>query len=331
MRYFLKHVLLACLVLGLAFVLAIGWFIYQSWQKEGPLLRPLTIIIPRGQGIRPIAETLEANGVIRQAWVMVVMTIWQGNRQHLQAGEYQFAPHASMAEITTMLRKGEVVIHHLTIPEGLTSFQISQILNEAEALTGPPLTSLAEGTFLPNTYDYRYGDSRQSLTNRMAQAQTSLIQDLWRASSQGANPLYRLSSPVDFINLASLVEAEAKLDHERPLIAGVFLNRLRLGMRLQSDPTVIYALTKGQDSLGRLLSRKDLEFDSPYNSYRYAGLPPSPINNPGMASLQAVANPSREPYLYFVADGKGGHLFATNLEDHNRNNQLRKQTSNPKN
>jgi UPF0755 protein len=207
-----------------------------------------------------------------------------------------------------------VVIRKLTIPEGLTSTQIRDILAKAEGLSGSPLTA-PEGSLLPETYDYAWGDTRAGLIRRMAAAQRTTLEALWRERQTGLP----LTGPREAVILASIVEKETGAASERARVAAVFHNRLRRGMRLQSDPTIIYALTGGKTRLGRNLNRADLAIDHPYNTYRIKGLPPGPIANPGRAALIAVLNPVKSTELYFVADGSGGHAFAKTLKEHNRN------------
>jgi UPF0755 protein len=216
--------------------------------------------------------------------------------------------------VLSLLREGRTVVRHLTIPEGLTTVEILALLDDAPGLSGdrsPP----AEGTLLPETYNYSWGDSRAGMMARMQKAMAETLAKLWASRAAGLP----LATPEAAVTLASLVEKETALAAERPRVAGVFVNRLRLGMRLQSDPTVVYALTAGKGPLGRELTRADLEVPSPYNTYRIDGLPPGPIANPGRAAIAAALQPLASRELYFVADGSGGHAFASTLEEHNRN------------
>ncbi|MCY3981698.1 MAG: endolytic transglycosylase MltG, partial [Alphaproteobacteria bacterium] len=231
----------------------------------------------------------------------------------LKAGEYDFPAGVSAASVRDMLVAGRTVIHRLTVPEGLTTAAVLELLRNTERLVGE-LPNPGEGRLLPETYYYSYGDSRAGLVARMQRAMDEALARLFRARP----PDSPLKSETELLTLASIVEKETGMSAERARVAGVFINRLKRRMRLQTDPTVIYALTGGQP-LGRALTRADLRLDHAYNTYRNHGLPPGPIANPGLAALEASARPADTDALYFVADGAGGHLFARTLREHNRN------------
>ncbi|HET8997573.1 MAG TPA: endolytic transglycosylase MltG, partial [Acetobacteraceae bacterium] len=231
----------------------------------------------------------------------------------LHAAELAFPAHASLRQVLAVLRFAPPVQHSLTIPEGLTAQQIAALVNAAPAATGhvaPP----REGSVLPQTYDYTYGTARSALLARAGAAMTRALADAW-ADRAADLPL---ATPRQALILASIVERETALPAERPHVAAVYLNRLRLGMRLQADPTVIYAASDGAGALGHTLTRSELDSNDPYNTYRHRGLPPGPICSPGIASIQAVLHPAASDDLYFVADGKGGHLFARTLAEQDR-------------
>jgi UPF0755 protein len=233
----------------------------------------------------------------------------------LRAGEYSFSPGASVNEVLEKITSGKTVVHRLTIPEGTTS---REVLLEIEALTtlsGPLPPVPLEGMILPETYHFSRGDSREELLKRMSDAMTDAAAELWEDRADGLP----FNSIEEAIILASIVEKETAVAEERGLVAGVFINRLRRGMRLQSDPTVVFGITLGKAPLGRALRRSDLKQSTPYNTYLVDGLPPGPIANPGRESLEAVLNPAATKFLYFVADGSGGHAFAETLGEHNRN------------
>jgi len=233
----------------------------------------------------------------------------------LRAGEFAFPAHVSPVEAAEILKAGKTVVRKVTFPEGLTSFEIVDILNRTEGLTGDVALIPGDGALLPETYHFSYGDSREGLIERMSLKMQEALETLWVERDEDL-PLKRMD---DAVVLASIVEKETGLHAERPLVAAIFINRLRKGMRLQSDPTVVYALTEGKGELDRALTRQDWKIESPYNTYRINGLPPGPIANPGLASLQAVFHPAKTKDLYFVADGTGGHVFAETLKEHNRN------------
>jgi UPF0755 protein len=289
-----------------------GWLLLGA----GPAARSgaaTGVVLPPGAGVSGVARTLEAAGVVRSRWAFVAGVLATGAGHRLKAGEYEFRSGESLLGVISQIARGEVVRHFVTVPEGLTSRQAAAIVSQADFLTGaapvPP-----EGSLLPETYEAQLGDSRQAVLTRMARAQERLLDQLWPQRAAGLP----LRSPADAVALASVVEKETAKPAERPHVAAVFLNRLRKGMRLESDPTVIYALSQGEP-LGRPLRASELGVDSPYNTYRFAGLPPSPIGNPGRASLEAVLRPAQSNDLYFVADGTGGHVFAETFEAHKRN------------
>jgi UPF0755 protein len=309
-------------ILGTLCVLAVlgavgaGYAAYtQYFQKPGPLTTPTTLVIERGMGIRSISLQLAEKRIIE--WPMLFAGIARAlqSRGSIQAGEYAFSPAMSPEEILIKLWAGDVVVHKLTIPEGLTSPEILALLRDTPGLTGDMPTHLPTGTLLPETYYYRLGETRATVLKRM---ETSL-QHWLKAAWEKRTPHPLIHTPEQAITLASIVEKETGLASERPRVARVFFNRLERGMRLQSDPTVIFALTEGQTRLDRPLTRTDLTMPSPYNTYTTGGLPPSPIANPGKASLEAVLHPVPGEELYFVADGKGGHRFASTLAEHNAN------------
>jgi UPF0755 protein len=270
-------------------------------------------VLTPGEGVQGIGRDLARAHVVRSAPVFVVAAELSGAAHSLKAGEYAFAPRESLAGVMDAIRRGLVVRHFVTIPEGLASVAVADILAADPVLTGPTPTP-AEGSILPETYQVRRGESRVAVEARMARARDELLAQLWRARAPGLP----YSDPEQAVILASVVEKETALPAERPRVAAVFINRLRQGMRLGSDPTVIYGLTRGRP-LGHGLTVSELASASPWNTYRVAGLPPTPIGNPGRASLEAALAPARTDDLYFVADGTGGHAFSATLEAHQRN------------
>lgn len=269
--------------------------------------------LPRGAGVTGVAGTLKSAGVIRSELVFQVLARATGAARSLKAGEYAIPSRASVLEILSDLHAGRTISRSVTLPEGLTSAMIVRELQGVEWLTGE-VVAPPEGTLLPETYRAERGDTRQSLLDRMRADQQALLDRLWAARRPGLP----LSSPEEAVVLASIVEKETGLRDERRRVAAVFINRLRIGMRLQSDPTVIYAVSRGEP-LGRGIWASELASRSPWNTYAYSGLPPTPIANPGRASLEAVLDPLETRELYFVADGTGGHVFAQTLEAHNAN------------
>jgi UPF0755 protein len=284
-------------------------------NRAGPLNTDSAVVIPRGSGLEAISLALSDADVIDRPLLFVAMAKVTGANRGLKAGEYAFPAHVSIAEALRILQSGKTVVRRFTVPEGLTSSQIVTLLREEPALSGEIKDEPAEGSLLPETYHYSWGDSRTDLLKRMQAAMQTAIKTAWDKRS--------LSLPIDnqkqAMVLASIVEKETSVPQERARVAGVFINRLIANMRLQSDPTVVYALTQGTGSLGRPLNRADWKYESPYNTYLVDGLPPAPIANPGKASIEAVMNPEQHDFVYFVADGSGGHAFARTLAEHNRN------------
>ncbi len=305
-----KVYFLAFLVVAMMPVLA-----YLAVQLPLPITAEKTVVIPRGATVYDIAIKLQSEGVApnRLAFRAMARLLAKDN---LQAGEYQFSPDQNVADIVVMMRDGKSIVRLFTVPEGLTSAEIVNLLNDNDALMGDIPQVPDEGSLLPESYRYSFGDSRIGLIERMQRGHKELLSALWA----GRNPAIPVTTPEEAVIMASIIEKETgKKAEERPRVAGVFYNRLSIKMRLQSDPTVIYAITKGEKPLGRELTYADLAFVSPYNTYVNAGLPPTPIANPGRASLEAAMQPESHDYFYFVADGTGGHAFAKDLAAHNKN------------
>ena len=287
----------------------------QRFDSEGPLAEDKVVNIPRGLGIRDIADVLQREGVIDQPYIFMGSVIALKARGELKYGEYQFSKHASIADVVDTIIEGKVVQHAFTVPEGLTSEQIVARLLESTALTGQIKEIPREGTLLPETYRFTRGMTREQIIQRMQQAHRRVLQDVW----EHRMPDLPVKTPEQLVTLASIVEKEAGRPDERTRVAAVFVNRLKTRMRLQSDPTIIYGLTGGKGSLGRPIQKNEIDQPTPYNTYVIDGLPPGPIANPGRASLEAAANPARTKEVYFVADGSGGHLFSDNYTEHQKN------------
>lgn len=312
----LLRALLAILLAG-AIGLSAIWLWYADWlDSPGPLAQERVVLIPRGTRVAGIAERLAAAAVIRYPR-LIEFAAWQtGTAASLKAGEYQFAPGDTPRQVLERIAAGKVFARRLTIPEGQMTVEIRRIVDAGEALTGPwPTARVPEGSLLPETYQYIYGDSRADLVARMRKAHEDLLAELWPKRTADLP----LASPEQAIVLASIVEAETPIPAERARVAGVYLNRLKRRMKLQADPTVAYGITRGERELERPLTLNDLAQSNPWNTYTIDGLPPTPINHPGRASIAAVLQPESHDFLYFVADGKGGHVFARTYDEHLRN------------
>lgn len=293
----------------------------HRFSAPGPLAQASIVLIERGKGVASIAQTLEKENVIASAFMFKAMMLLERDKRPLQAGEYEFLPGITMHNAAEMLREGRIYRRKITIPEGMTSWQVVESLRALTDIDGDITETPVDGALLPDTYNYIRTDSRAQVLDRMRAAMEKATADLWPARAENLP----FTTEAEAITLASIVEKETGVASERARIAGVFVNRLRRGMPLQSDPTVIYAMTKGQiqtdgqGPIGRRLLTKDMDVDSPYNTYKYPGLPPAPIANPGRAAIEAVLHPETHDFIYFVADGTGGHVFARTLDEHNRN------------
>lgn len=306
----------------IVFLSALGFYFgAEIFKSAGPLAENKLITIERGAGLNGIAAKLEREGAIENRLLFIVGTRLLGAQSDLKAGEYEIAAGTSARDIMLILSNGKTFARRFTIREGLTSFEIVRLLNEVENLSGEIKAIPAEGSLLPNTYDYQLGEARSDVIARLQKLMAATVEELWPGRIAGLP----IKTPEEAVILASIIEKETAVASERRRVAGVFINRLNRGIPLQTDPTVIYAITKGKHKnggrgpLGRRLLTKDLKIDSPYNTYKYPGLPRGPIANPGRASIEAALNPETHNYIFFVADGSGGHVFAETLREHNEN------------
>ena len=308
-----KYIRLSLFLLLLGFGLVYLNLSYYI-NSTGNNAQAIRLIINRGYSVKKIGKELAKNDLIFHAKLFWLIDKLFFAKYPLQAGEYEIPARASIRDIINMMQKGDVIIHKLILPEGITVKEITDKILAESMLIGEISKEFLEGDFLANTYYYTYGETKMMLLNRIYQESQEIIDELWNKRS----PNLPLVSKKDAVTLASIIEKETGIANERPRIAGVFINRLRKGMKLQADPTVIYAVTQGKYPLNRALTLSDLRIKSLYNSYLYTGLPPTAIATPGRAALEAALNPLLTNELYFVVDGKGGHNFSSNLVQHNQ-------------
>ena len=295
--------------------MAVAFYLLQLWGGAGPAKQNVSVVIPQGATLSRAATELEKAGAIRSARAFVLFSKVLGGTSPIKAGEYRVPARLSQSDILKMLQGGKTLQRFVTVPEGTPSIIVYETLMKAPELSGP-IAVPVEGTVLPDSYAYNKGDSRQAVLDRMQKAMVDYLAKAWSARKPGI----AVSSPRDALVLASIVEKETGKPAERRMVAAVYGNRLKRGMPLQADPTIIYPITKGKP-LGRRILQSELHAKNDYNTYAMTGLPIGPIANPGRASIDAVLDPAASSALYFVADGTGGHVFADTLEQHNANVQ----------
>jgi UPF0755 protein len=304
---------LAILAIGLAVAAFVAFRFVYGWSEAGPAPRDITVIVPEGASVAAAAVLLKQAGVVRSADAFLTRTKVFGRGKSIKAGEFLIPKGASNSDIFSILQGGKTLTRLVTIPEGMPSILVHERLMANEELTGDVAVP-AEGSVLPDSYAFDKGESRAAVLKRMQDAMTRTLAKLW--AQRAPNTVAK--SPSEAIILASIVEKETAVPSERPTVAGVYGNRLKTGMMLQADPTIIYPITKGKP-LGRRIKKSEIAAVNDYNTYAMTGLPKGPIANPGRLSILAVLHPAETKALYFVADGKGGHIFADTLEEHNQN------------
>lgn len=301
--------------IGIAFAVLVSLQIYFWCVQSGPLTQTAFIRVEKGTSLNMVADGLYREGIISHPFIFKIIARFSGLSQKLRAGEYKFEPQISLWNVMQKIAKGDVFYRKITLPEGLTNLEIVALLNENPYLSGEVSLNETQGSILPETYTFPFGTERQKIILEAQADMQKILDDAWNIRD--------LTLPIknkkELLILASIIEKETGVPEERSLVASVFVNRLKKGMKLQTDPTVIFALTQGKSDLGRSLKRKDLLIDSPYNTYKYYGLPPEPICNPGKEAIFAAAQPADTDYLYFVATGDGGHNFSKSLSEHNKN------------
>ena len=304
---------LSIVLVGLAVAAFVAFRFVHGWTEEGPAATEITLVVPEGATIADAAVLLKRAGAVRSADAFLTRTKVFGRGKSIKAGEFLIPKGASNSDIFSILQGGKTLTRLVTIPEGMPSILVYERLMANDQLTGA-IAVPAEGSVLPDSYAFDKGETRAAVLKRMQGAMARTLAKLW--AERAPNTAAR--TPEEAITLASIVEKETAVPAERPMVAGVYGNRLRTGMMLQADPTIIYPITKGKP-LGRRIKKSEIAAVNDYNTYAMTGLPKGPIANPGQLSILAVLNPAETKALYFVADGKGGHIFADTLGQHNQN------------
>ncbi len=317
----LVSLLIGLIVIGGA-AAAGGWFWLQNeLQKAGPSADEHVFVVQPGETLSSVANRLEQEGIVRDGRLIRIKAKLDGTELAIKTGEFILEPQASVADVMDVLIDGKAVFHKITLPEGRTTAQLLRLIEADPILTGDmPTEEIAEGSLLPDTYLFHRGMTRQELITLMQKAQKDVLDELWPQRAEGLP----ISTPEEAVILASVVEKETGIASERPQIAGLFVTRLKRGMRLESDPTIIYGVSQGEPLYNRrgerrTLYRSEIDRRTDWNTYQIDGLPKTPICNPGRDAIAAVLNPDETGHIFFVADGKGGHLFAKTLAEHNRN------------
>lgn len=301
------------IIVFFALLFIVIFAVNKQIYTDGPLVEEKSVVIPKGSGVRLVSNILYQEGVVSHPWLFELSARLRKLERRLKAGEYLFSAKISVYDAVTKMEKGDVLYRKITLPEGITLKQAYDLINADEYLSGEITVEVKEGDILAQTYVYTRGDSRNSIVKQAEKALQEVLNLAWADRTN----LF-LSSKYEALILASIIEKETAIAEERGLVASVFANRLRIGMRLQTDPTVIYALTKGLEPLGRPLKKADLSYNDPYNTYVYAGLPPTPICLVSADSIYAALNPEESKFIYFVANGNGGHNFSKTLKEHNQ-------------
>lgn len=293
-------------------VLILGYS-YFLFVKEGPLQQSTSIVVVKGSSLQMVLAEMKKAEIVEHPLLFEIVARASGVDRKIKSGEYMFSAKVSLQDAWKQLLEGKVFYRRVTLPEGLTTFQFLEILKNESYLSGEITVEVEEGEMLPETYAFSRGDSRNSIIIHSKKAMGIVLNDAWENRKD-----FTLKEKKDLLILASIVEKETSIPSERRTVASVFVNRLNINMRLQTDPTVIYALTKGERSLGRSLKKPDMKINSPYNTYKHKGLPPTPICNPSAASIYASVNPEDTDFLFFVANGNGGHNFSHTYKEHKK-------------
>jgi UPF0755 protein len=308
--------LITFLLIGSIFLGVLSYIVRRQFDQPGPLGYPTVFVVARGEGVGAIAKRMEREGIIADRWTFFIAARYFKVQDKIKAGEYTIKVKASLRDILDTLVEGKSILYSISLPEGLTSYQIVERLKADNDLVGDVTEVPPEGSLLPDTYRFAKGTTREELIHRMQGEQKKFLETLWPMRSAEL----KAWKQEDFINIAAIVEKESSKADERPRVAAVYWNRLKKGMPLQADPTIIYGASNGRGTLGHGIMKSELQDeDNPYNTYKNKGLPPTAIANPGRAAIEAALNPAKTSDVFFVADGTGGHAFAESYADHQRN------------
>ncbi len=313
-RHFAANFVNLLIVAGIAFAGFVYWAKGQ-YVVDGPLAEDTKFEVKAGDRFRRVADRLEDAGIISDATIFKISARYSGDDSQLKFGNYAVPAGASMQDVVALITSGRAISEQVTFPEGFTSYQIIARLGEVEGLSGELDGLPAEGSLAPNTYAYIEGDTRQKILQKMAEAQTKILDEAW---ANRADDL-PYDNKEDALIIASIIEKETPQKDELGVVSGVIMNRLAQGIPLGMDSTIVYEFTQGNPENMRSIRRSDLVKDTQYNSRRFAGLPPTAIGNPGKRAIEAAVNPEATEFLFFVADGTGGHVFAKTLKEHNAN------------
>ncbi len=292
-------------------VLTVAYKFYYGDKLETEII----IIIPKNISTSDVADLFSAAEIVNNSIVFKAFAYLHLKRsKYIQPGEYLFEEGLNLSGVFRKILKGERYVRKLTFPEGFTNYQIFKVIRDGYGLEGDIVLPIPEGSLMPDTYNYYYGETRVYIISAMTKAMNEFLNAAWERRSSDTV----VKNKQEALVLASIIEKETRLSAERSIVSSVFNNRLRIGMPLQADPTVIYALKNGETDYEYKLTSEDMKFASPYNTYVTQGLPPSPICNPSRESITAALNPEKTDYLYFVADGSGGHAFSKTYDEHKR-------------
>ncbi len=313
-RHFVANFVNFLIVIFLVIASLIYWAKNQ-YQDEGPLKSDISFEVKKGDIFRNVSADLAKQGIITNSIIFNVWARYAKQDENLKFGNYMISSKSSMSEVLALITSGKAINEQITFPEGFTSYQIVERLKSNIELKGEIGPLPVEGSLAPNTYSYQKGDTRRDILKKMTEMQKNIINKAWTSRSKDLP----ISNKKEAIIIASIIEKETSRNNELKLVSGVIMNRLKSGIPLGMDSTIVYEFTKGNPKNMRSIKQSDLKRDSKYNTRKFSGLPPSAIGNPGQLAIEAALNPEQTDYIYFVADGSGGHVFAKTLKEHNRN------------